>query len=47
MYVDVRVFVFLFSRKLLVRLQRNVAKRAPLLSASLAATTLLRQFIEF
>ena len=46
MYVDVRVFVLLFSHELLVRVQRNVA-RAPLLSASLAATTLLSSFIEF
>ena len=34
MYADVRVFVLLFSGELLVRLQRNVAKRVPLVSAS-------------
>jgi hypothetical protein len=47
MYVDVLLFVHLFSRELLVRLQRNVGKRAPLLSARLAATALLSRFIEF
>ena len=47
MYVEVRIFILLFSRELLARLKRNVAKTAPLASASLGATTLLSRLIEF